>query len=129
MFQMLCSIRQAQQVSGGATDSIFPKVDAWLQEDGDHQRALDHIAGRKDMDRYRSQVDFVFAELHPEWRNKTFAFYADRGKQLRFLLADKQRAFYEARMIALLEVAYAAYCQDRALSWTGAIKVMEAMAA
>lgn len=130
MFRMICSIRQAQQVTGGISDSVFPKVDAWLQDDGDHQRALEHIASRKScMDDYRSQVDFIFAELHPSWRGKTFAFYEGRGKQLRFLITDKERLYYEARMLALLEVGYAAYCQDRALSWTGAIKLLEAMAA
>lgn len=130
MFQLVCSIRQAQKVSGGITESIFPKVEEWLQEDGDHQAALDHICSRKScMDDYRSQVDFIFAEMHPSWRGKTRAFYENRGKQLRYLINEKERLYYEARMLALLEVGYAAYCQDRALLWTGAIKILEAMAA
>jgi len=39
MFAIRLRIRQSVPVSGGASESVFPKVEAWLEQD-DHENAL-----------------------------------------------------------------------------------------
>ena len=112
-------------VTGGCTNSIFPQVETWLNEDSDRVNALEFVASRKDMGRYQSVVDFIFVEMHPSMRRACFAHYEDRGKALRQLIDEPQRSRYEQRMLALLGVAYEAFNEKRRLSWSGTVKAAE----
>jgi hypothetical protein len=73
---------------GGNTASIFRETEDYLLESSDHQCALEYIARRKNMDRYHSMVDFLFCELFPSMQKGCFAFYEDRGPQLRYLIDE-----------------------------------------
>ena len=53
-------IKQSLAPTGGATESVFPQIDALLGGETDYQEALEYVAARKKMDRYRSVVDFFF---------------------------------------------------------------------
>jgi len=121
--------RHELRLSGGTTESVFPKVEQWLQQDSDHQHALRHIAGRKSVIRYRSVIDFIFTELHPSMHKHVVAFYEDRGPQIRFMITERERVYFEARMIVLLEVAYGAFCAHRAMSWQTAVAMVDLVAA
>lgn len=74
MISCIQSVGQFQvlDLSGGATESIFPEVEAMLftTSSEDYQKALQYVAAKKDMNRYKSVVDFLFCELFPEWQHK-----------------------------------------------------------
>lgn len=115
-----CQIRQTLRheltITGGASASIFRVVDALLQ-DLDFQRALQFVASRKAMDRYRSMVDFLLCEVFTSHQPAAFAFYRDEGPQLRFLINEKQRAFLELHLVHALHLAHDAFCEQRRESW------------
>jgi hypothetical protein len=112
-----------------ATDSIFPAVEAWLQEDSDHQRAFDRIKGRKNAGRYRSVIDFLVGEVCPEERAACFAYYRGEGPQLVELHSERRIRFIESKLLVFLTLAYEAHCQARALSWGQARAFVEALCA
>lgn len=120
---------QELDVAGGHTDSIFPRVELWLNRYCDHYNSLKSIASRKDMDRYWSVVDFVFVEMNPSYRRSCLAYYADKGAPLREIITESQRAAFETRMLRLLIVAYEAFCAKRRMSWSGALAVVDGLAA
>jgi hypothetical protein len=62
-----------------ATGSIFVRL-SHLMAKTDYQKALKYVGKRKDMERYRDMIDFLFAELiGGKWRKACFAFYNDDG--------------------------------------------------
>lgn len=120
-----CSLRmetqlamiQALQVVGGATSSIFPQVEAMLLSSTDHQAALEYVAARKKMERYRSMVDFLFCELHPEWRTACFRYYLGSGPLLKEQITLEQLVRFNNRLLKALEVAHDTFVQRRRESW------------
>ena len=103
----------------GATNSIFPAVDELL-ENTDVQKALKFVAGRKDMDRYRSVVDFLFAELvGGKWKEACFRYYNDEGPKL----IDDPRvtiemlAKWEYDLVCALEIAEEMHLIELKTSW------------
>lgn len=111
-----CSYRQSQSVAGGLTRSIFPRVEAWLEE-SDRQNALEWAAARKNMDRYQSMVDFLFCEIYQQFRARCVAFYEKDGPPLRELINEGQRTNFERGLLSVLAVAYEAFAADRRVSW------------
>lgn len=111
-------VAQTLAVSGGVTDSIFPQVEAVLLVSSDHQSALEFVSSRKKMDRYKSVMDYLFCELHPEWRLACRRYYVGNGPQLKNQLTDEQLATYNKRLLIALGVAYELFCEKRRLSWT-----------
>jgi len=124
----LC-LRQELSISGGSSESCLPLVEAWLNESTDHWNAFSFVARRKDMDRYHSICDFLLCEIVTEERSSCFRFYNDRGRQLREIRSARQIAYYEAKILVFLEVCYAAFCQERRLSWRDAVRCVEELAA
>lgn len=116
------------QLEMPATHTIFPKVERWL-DDSDHQASLDLTAKRKDVTRYRSIIDFLYAELHPQWKPACFRYYDDEGPPLKELITAKQRKVMEATMLVFLEVSYAHYCAKRVRSWAGTVSDMKKLIA
>ncbi len=108
---------QSLQLVGGATESIFPQVEAMLLGDGDYQDALEFVAARKKMSSYRSMIDFLFCELHPEWRMKCRAFYNGNGPQLKDQISVEQLMEFNARLFKALEVAHKLFTEKRCKSW------------
>ena len=111
------AIIQSLQLSGGATESIFPQVEALLLANTDYQKALECVAARKQMERYRSVIDFLFCELHPQWRRACFRFYLGGGQQLKDILRPEQLVEYSDRMLKSLEIACDLFREDRCKSW------------
>jgi hypothetical protein len=108
---------QELRLVGGTTDSIFPEVEALLQASADIQQALDYVAGRKNADRYESVVDFLFCELHTEYRSACFRFYLSRKEPLRDLITAAQRQVFAWELCQALALAYQVHCEKRRLGW------------
>ncbi len=111
------AIIQSLQIVGGATHFIFPQVEAMLLESEDYQRALEFVAARKKINRYRSVIDFLFCELHPEWRMACRRFYAGNGPQLKDQITPEQLVEFNKRLLKAIEVAYDLFCEQRRKSW------------
>lgn len=111
-------------VAGGASASVFPLVEAWLQESTDHWNALRSIARRKVDAGFHSVVDFVFVAVCPSFRRHCLDFYAGDGPPLRDLVMEPERRYFEHRLLAFLEVAYAAFSAKRQLSWASAVEII-----
>jgi hypothetical protein len=108
-------------IAGGASESIFPLVEAWLQESTDHWNALRVVSCRKADPGFRSVVDFVVVSVCPELRRACFRFYEDEGMPMRELIGERERLYIERKALLFLEVAYAAFSEKRRLSWAQAL--------
>jgi hypothetical protein len=122
------SVDLAIITDNAAAGSIFPLVEVWLQETTDHWNSFEMIVQRKDQELYRCVVDMLFCEAFPNFKALCRAFYDDKGPQLRFILTEKQRAFAEALLLVLLQVAYEFFSRGRELSWRRATRIVEELA-
>ena len=107
-------------ISGGATQSIFPAVEKSLMESTDMWKSLEYVAARKNMDRYQSAIDFIFCEIWTEYRGPCVRYYDDPRDErlLMHQITVKQRTQFELIMLQALQVALDAMCESRRLSWT-----------
>lgn len=99
------------------TQSIFPLVDAALNET-DYQKSLEFVAVRKDTERYRSMVDFLFCEIFLQHRDACFKFYEDEGPQLKDTISPEERLWYEKALLQALFIAREVMEKKVALTWT-----------
>ena len=120
-----------QSLTGGWTRSIFPKVEMWLEEDSDRWKALRFIGSKKSMERYRSVVDYLYAQVFPERRAEVFRFYlsGDEAHMAKELITVRGRAVMEAKLLIALEVAYQLWVDNRAASWKQVRELIEELAA
>ena len=116
MLSLNLKTTQSLQVVGGATRSIFPQVEEMLNNN-EYQRALKFVAARKKMNRYWSMIDFLFCELHPEWRIACRRFYSDNGPQLKDLITPEQLVKFNERLLKAIEVAHDLFCEQRRKNW------------
>lgn len=99
-----------------ATESIFPSVDELLEQTR-YQEALKYVAGRKNMNKYRSMVDFLFCELFTQFRAACLAFYDNDGPPLRKMVPKNHRQQYAIIMVSALDRALQAKEREERLSW------------
>jgi hypothetical protein len=109
---------QRMERAGGATGSIFSKLDAWLEEDDQRVRAIEFVAMKKDMARYASMIDFLFCETFTWYRRACFQFYAGQGPSLIDIATPAEIAHWEHRLLIICEHACAAETSARRLSWS-----------
>ena len=101
-----------------ACGSIFPKVEDFLNMKSDHQNALKYVAARKNMDRYRCMIDFLFCEFFGKrFVASCFRYYDDEGPQLKELIAEEDRKRMELILVFALSRAYRYFCDKRRASW------------
>jgi hypothetical protein len=100
--------------------SIFVEMESLL-EDTEYQKALRWVAGRKDMDRYRSIGDFLFSELMGgKWKRACFLYYEGDG----CLLKDDPRVTkemiveWDQQICLALKTAHSDMDEERTRSWT-----------
>jgi hypothetical protein len=105
------------QICGGATLSIFPQVEALLLGSRDYVNALEYVASRKKMSRYQTVIDFLFCELHPEWRLACRRCYGGNGPQLKDQITPDQLVEFSERLLKAIEVAYELFCEQRRKNW------------
>lgn len=122
MMGMVLSVamEQGMEISGGATNSIFPAVESVLTGSSDMWKSLEFVAARKKMNRYESVIDFIFCEIWIEYRTACMKYYDDPRDELRLKnqITVKQRVQFELIMLQALQVAHEAMCEKRRLSWT-----------
>ena len=106
------------ELSGGATSTVFPKVESWIDADSDRMRALEFVASRKNMGRYRSVMDFLFCEIFTDQKKACFKFYADKGPQLIELATPAEIAVWERKLMIAVRHAYTTWCEKRVISWS-----------
>jgi hypothetical protein len=102
----------------GIGESVFPKVEEWLTESSDHWQALQFVASKKDMQRYRCIIDFLFCEIFVDYRGGCFRFYDECGPQLRFIISTEQIANFQRRLMAAMRLAHDMFQERRRASWT-----------
>lgn len=122
---MLALVQNQTQLSGGVTDTVFPAVEAWLEEDSDRWNAFLRIKGRKSSERYQSVMDFLLCEVVPKHRDACFAFYADSGPALRDLATEAELRTIESRLMLFLIISYESFTQRRYLSWRAAVDLVD----
>jgi hypothetical protein len=111
------SQRQRLSVSGGATETVFPQVERWLEE-VDHLRSLRAVAHRapRALD-YRSLVDLLLCEACPEHRPACRAFYDGEGPRLSEVAGPRALASAEARLLSFLALAHDAWRREESVRW------------
>lgn len=101
----------ALDLVGGYSGSIFLKAEALLE---DHVEALRYVAHSKNMDRYRSMMDFLFCEVAcGAWRLRCEAFYNEKGKPLREVLTIQEILAWDAKLTRALRFAIDSFEADR----------------
>ena len=100
------------------TNSALPHTKKWLQEE-DHEKALLVFARNKKTERYRSVVDFVFAETFTHERYACFRYYEGKGPKLIELRSPEMLSAYDHFLVRVLKLAYEMYQAEIRLSWTG----------
>lgn len=105
-------------LSGGVSRHCFPVLKEWFEGDADHMRALEYVAARKNMSRYRSVMDFLLCEVLEEYRPSCFRFYDDGCLRYSDLTTEDQRLSDEAILLRAAIYAYVCFCEDRKRSWT-----------
>lgn len=107
------------QLTGGLTQTVFPETEGLLMGDLDYQEALGFVAGKKDMGRYHSMMDFLFCEIFIQYRARCFAYYeADDRPKLKDILGEDELARFDRWLTAGLNLAKEKFQEKRALSWT-----------
>ena len=69
-------------MAGGFCSELFPRLRSLLEFPG-IRKGLRLVSTRKNTQRYRDSVDFMFCESLPTWRNRCFAYYRNDGPGLR----------------------------------------------
>ncbi len=109
--------KQSLDVTGGATLTIFRLTETWLFEDDDHQRGLEYVARRKNMEKYHSMMDFLFCEIFTKYRKDCFRYYEDKGPLLKEMISQEQIERYDAILLEAVKIAYQAFCEERKVTW------------
>lgn len=108
---------QSLDVIGGATLSIFRQAESWLLAHADHQRALEYVARRKNMEKYHSMMDFLFCEVFVKYQKDCFRYYEGKGPLLKEMISQEQIDRYDTVLLEALKIAYQAFCEQRKVSW------------
>lgn len=120
MFSMKLELEavHALRLCGGATESIFPKVEALLiAGDSQYLEALEFVGKRKNMRRYKSVMDFFFCELFPEFKGACFRFYDERGPQLKDMITIEQLHDFSNKLLIALDLATTLLKAEKWISW------------
>jgi len=106
-----------QRVCLPATLSIFPQVEAILENDEDYLLAIYSLAKRKRIDRYRNIIDFLFCELNPQHSKFCFDFYRGGDVNLHDRLTAEEVVHYNEQLLSLLKFALKHYEKGGHISW------------
>ena len=125
-------LRQGLELTGGMTsETVFPLTEDRLQNT-DVQYAIKFVAARKNMDKYRSMMDFIFVETFPElWKIKCFNYYNGNGVQI---IEDKDITDYQLKKYdvimskILIEVLLQLADKERCKNWSKAKSITHKIA-
>jgi len=118
MGQCLVIRHRLSQVTGGHSATVFPRAEVLLNKSR-VQDALRMIGHRKDMNRYRSMMDFLFCEIFTDYRAGCFRYYEDEGPKLLELVSAQDLAECDALLVNILCVAVQMAAEaPKGLSWS-----------
>jgi hypothetical protein len=112
------------ELRGGITSqTVFPKTEDKLLST-EVQKSLDKVMKRKNSEKYRSLMDFIFCELFPEpWRWKCFKYYNGNGSLLidDEHFTDAMAKYYDIFMSdVFIEICLQCLKIERWVSWSEA---------
>lgn len=111
---------ELEVVTDDSWATIFPMAEK-IMRSTEGQKALRHCAGRKDMDKYRSMMDFLFAESFGNSEKKdVFRYYDDKGPPCRKLYSNARIAWYDSCLVGVMLKALEQMRAERAASWAAA---------
>lgn len=96
---------------------IFPQTESWLLSDDNHWLALEHVARRKNMEKYHSMMDFLFCELFVKYQKHCFRYYNEKGPLFKDMTSEEQIVRYYAILLEALKIAYEVFSEQRKVSW------------
>ena len=105
------------QLAGGASDSIFPKVESYIDGSPYLQRALVEIQDGPPVDHFRSFMDFFICAVFPEVRPLCSRFYEDEGLPLRDQITVEGRDHLETLLLGAIEAAREYFRYKHTVSW------------
>ncbi len=111
------SVRQALELVGGATESIFPQAEALLLSGDDYVSALEYAVGKRERRKYHSMMDMLFCQLHPEYQPACSRFYISGEKPLREVLSIEEVVEFGNRLVVALHVARGCVVEKRRSDW------------
>jgi hypothetical protein len=101
----------------GFSETALPRT-AELLESADSCAAVMHAAGRRDVDKYASLLDFFLCEILHEHKPKCRAYYRGTGESIDWLLNEEQLAEVDAKLVAAVSVAVVRHKNGAAQNWT-----------
>jgi hypothetical protein len=113
-------LAQELSITGGLTQSVFPRSERWLKKSSKHQRALRELFEKSDDDRlakYRSLMDAVFCESFPHEQEACFAYYANKGPKLNELKRATTLKKYDSFLLRMLQFAHRLSTTKLEMSW------------
>lgn len=114
----LCDVQQGIQLETPMCDELFPRA-ALLLGDTSYQRALEFVSSRRRMDRYRSMMDYLFAESVWGYQSKCFAYYRGDAPSLRDLpgVTPAQLERWDRYLVEVLNTAQSHCERHQAIAW------------
>jgi hypothetical protein len=110
------SVHQELRLRGGLTRSVFPRVEAWLDEDGDRYEVVRALLDQTEVE-YRSAIDLLFCETFRQQRAACLSFYQRKGKPLRKLYGTVELRMFERGLLYACRIAYERFVSDRLGRW------------
>jgi hypothetical protein len=105
-------------VPNDAVTSVFPMSERWLRQRSDHQMAAKHVKGKHKKEKFRSLMDYLFANCFQGTFLMVYRYYEDKEPPLREILTREQCFMVDSYLVAALKVAHEAHCEKRARSWS-----------
>ncbi len=95
---------QCLDMIGGATQSVFPLVEALLLR-AKYANALQYVRGKRHIGGYLSFLDHLFGELYPVWDKAIKIFYQDKGPALKHLTTVRDWDNYQLGLLLAIQMA------------------------
>lgn len=118
----ICCAQEQTQIlglalAGGASDSIFPRVESALERNTNQRKAVASLLGAPSSDVFRSFMDLLICSVCPEILPICAAFYVDGALPLRDQITHFGREVLEVLLLAAVEAAWIAYQNQHTLHW------------
>lgn len=118
-------LRQELQIDGGLTLTVLPMSERWLRESSDHQNAVKMVRAKHAEGRFRSLMDYLFANVFPGAYSLVKAYYDGEGPKLAALANEHELYLLDSMLVETLKLAYEDFCEDRIRSWSKIRKTTE----
>ena len=99
------------------TDSVFPKAEEVINSSSWLQGRLKRLGDAREMDKYRSRMDWLLVQVLPDWKPAVFRYYAGRGRQLRCTVSTDQLAIIERKLLVAIRLLIGAPADAYLVQW------------